>query len=129
MFTSTTILSICVAHHDPIHHTQITHTHHQELALDAVSCVTVELGNGQREIDIKKYAKIEKIPGGAIEDCHVLKGVMINKDVVAPGRMRRRIENPRILLLDCPLEYKKGESQTNVELMKESDWCVMGWWW
>jgi fatty acid/phospholipid biosynthesis enzyme len=25
--------------------------------------------------------------------------------------MRRRIENPRILLLDCPLEYKKGESQ------------------
>lgn len=50
---------------------------------------------------------------------------MINKDVVAPGRMRRRIENPRILLLDCPLEYKKGESQTNVELMKESDWCVV----
>ena len=23
----------------------------------------------------------------------------------------RRIENPRIVLLDCPLEYKKGESQ------------------
>jgi hypothetical protein len=33
--------------------------------------------------------------------------------------MRRRIENPRILLLDCPLEYKKGESQTNVEIMNE----------
>lgn len=96
----------------------------QELALDAVRCVTVEQGNGQREIDIKKYAKIEKIPGGSIEDCRVLQGVMFNKDVVAPGRMRRRIENPRILLLDCPLEYKKGESQTNVELMKESDWCV-----
>lgn len=28
-----------------------------------------ETGNGQREIDIKKYVKIEKIPGGAIEDC------------------------------------------------------------
>jgi len=24
--------------------------------------------------------------------------------------------------LDCPLEYKKGESQTNVEITKESDW-------
>ena len=23
----------------------------------------------------------------------------------------RRIENPRIVLLDCSLEYKKGESQ------------------
>lgn len=24
--------------------------------------------------------------------------------------------------MDCPLEYKKGENQTNVELMKEEDW-------
>ena len=36
--------------------------------------------------------------------------------------MRRRIENPRILLLDCPLEYKKGESMTNVEVKNENDW-------
>ena len=36
--------------------------------------------------------------------------------------MRRRIENPRILLLDCTLEYKKGESQTNIEVSKEDDW-------
>ena len=28
-----------------------------------------EASTGQREIDIKKYVKIEKIPGGAIEDC------------------------------------------------------------
>ena len=25
----------------------------------------------------------------------------------------RRIENPRIVLLDCSLEYKKGESQVS----------------
>jgi hypothetical protein len=24
--------------------------------------------------------------------------------------------------VDCPMEYKKGESQTAVELMKEEDW-------
>lgn len=94
--------------------------------MDAVRCVTVE-NHGQREIDIKKYAKIEKIPGGAIEDCRVLKGVMFQKDVVAPGRMRRKIHNPRILLMDCPLEYKKGENQTNVELTKEEDWCACSW--
>lgn len=46
---------------------------------------------------------------------------MINKDVTHP-KMRRRIENPRIVLLDCPLEYKKGESQTNVEVTDESHW-------
>lgn len=52
----------------------------------------------------------------------VLNGVMFQKDVVAPGRMRRKIHKPRILLLDCPLEYKKGENQTNVEIEKEEDW-------
>ncbi len=52
----------------------------------------------------------------------LIAGVMFNKDVVAPGRMRRKIHNPRILLLDCPLEYKKGENQTNVEILKEEDW-------
>lgn len=41
----------------------------QELALDAVTCVMSDVSGGQREIDIKKYVKIEKIPGGAIEDC------------------------------------------------------------
>ena len=57
-------------------------------------------------------------PGGELSECRVLDGVMFNKDVTH-SKMRRRIENPRILLLDCPLEYKKGESQTNVEIMKE----------
>ena len=96
-----------------------------ELALEAVQCVAVQQPDGTKEIDIKKYAKVEKIAGGAIEDCRVLKGVMMNKDVVAPGRMSRNIKNPRILLLDCPLEYKKGENQTNVEITKEEDWATL----
>ena len=73
------------------------------------------------EIDIKRYARVEKIPGGEIEDCRVLEGVMLNKDITHAS-MRRRIENPRIILLDCPLEYKKGESQTNIEISNEESW-------
>jgi len=45
----------------------------------------------------------------------VLKGVMVNKDVTHP-RMRRSIKEPRIILLDCSLEYKKGESQVRVRV-------------
>ncbi|KAG5676163.1 hypothetical protein PVAND_006012 [Polypedilum vanderplanki] len=93
------------------------------IALDAVSTVALE-ENGRTEIDIKKYAKVEKIPGGSIDDCTVLKGVMLNKDVTHP-KMRRRIENPRIVLLDCSLEYKKGESQTNVEITGETDFTKL----
>ncbi|KAJ2745957.1 T-complex protein 1 subunit gamma [Coemansia sp. BCRC 34301] len=74
-----------------------------------------------REVDIKRFVRIEKVPGGEIEESRVLDGVMINKDVVHP-KMRRHIENPRIILLDCPLEYKKGESQTNIEITREGDW-------
>jgi T-complex protein 1 subunit gamma len=91
------------------------------LALKAVRTVTHEIGNGKKEVDIKRYARVEKVPGGEIEDSRVLDGVMLNKDITHP-KMRRRIENPRIVLLDCSLEYKKGESQTNIEISKEEDW-------
>lgn len=80
--------------------------------------------NHKVEVDIKRYAKVEKIPGGEIDDSIVLKGVMFNKDT-SHSKMRRRIEKPRILLLDCPLEYKKGESQTNVEITNTDDWNTM----
>ncbi|WVQ94042.1 T-complex protein 1 subunit gamma [Kwoniella sp. CBS 9459] len=108
------------------------------LALQAVRtvAVTAEAENGLvgsstdaekgsllniKTVDLKRYARVEKVPGGEIEDSRVLSGVMVNKDVTHP-KMRRRIENPRIVLLDCPLEYKKGESQTNIEIQKEEDW-------
>ena len=90
------------------------------LALKAVRTVSTDMG-GKKEVDIKRYARIEKIPGGEIEDSEVLDGVMVNKDITHP-KMRRRIENPKVLLLDCTLEYKKGESQTNIEVSKEEDW-------
>merc|ERR1719319_1041684 len=62
-----------------------------DIAMDAVKTVTMTNGD-KKEIDIKRYAKV-----------------------------KRKIENPRILLLDCNLEYKKGESQTNIEIMDEGD--------
>ena len=87
-----------------------------DIAMDAVKTVARTSGD-KKENDIKRYAKVEKSPGGMIEDSTVLKGVMFNKDVTPP-ETKRRIENPRILLLDCNLEYKKGESQTNIKVMK-----------
>lgn len=95
-----------------------------DLAVQAALTVYEVLPNGKKEIDLKRYAKVEKIAGGDLEECRVLKGVMFNKDITHP-RMRRKIQNPRVILLDCPLEYKKGESQTNVEITKESDWELM----
>merc|ERR1711981_1224509 len=97
-----------------------------DMAISAVKTVTIKDDKQQniKEIDIKRYAKVEKVPGGLISDSKVLNGVMINKDITH-SKMRRRIENPRILLLDCPLEYTKGESQTDVELAGTADFTRM----
>ncbi|KAJ7880270.1 chaperonin Cpn60/TCP-1 family [Mycena olivaceomarginata] len=92
-----------------------------KLALEAVRTVAQD-ENGMKTVDIKRYARVEKVPGGEIEQSTVLSGVMLNKDITHP-QMRRRIANPRIILLDCPLEYKKGESQTNMEFSREGDWA------
>ena len=39
------------------------------MALDAVEIVARQLTRGATDIDIKRYARVEKIPGGAVEDC------------------------------------------------------------
>ncbi|KII61080.1 T-complex protein 1 subunit gamma [Thelohanellus kitauei] len=90
-----------------------------QLAWDSIQTVSISKG-GRDEIDFKRYARVEKIPGGHITDSHILRGLVLNKDVVHTG-MKRKILKPRILLLDCSLEYKKGESQTSLELVKAQD--------
>merc|ERR1712039_27226 len=92
-----------------------------DLAIKAAQTVCIEGPDGKKDIDLKRYAKVEKLAGGELTQCEVLDGVMFNKDITHP-RMRREIKNPRVVLLDCPLEYTKGESQTNVEITKEADW-------
>uniref|UniRef100_A0A060TC38 T-complex protein 1 subunit gamma n=1 Tax=Blastobotrys adeninivorans TaxID=409370 RepID=A0A060TC38_BLAAD len=97
-----------------------------ELAIKAVRIVARPSTPGATlqasDIDTKRYARVERVPGGEVQDSEVLDGVMLNKDVVHP-QMKRKIEAPRILLLDCPLEYKKGESQTAIEVSKETDFA------
>lgn len=95
-----------------------------DMAIQAVLTVAETTKGGDSVVDIKRYAKVEKIPGGELEDAKVLKGIMFQKDITH-SKMRRRIENPRILLLDSPLEYKKGESQTTMEISDDQDWNAM----
>lgn len=117
-----TIVKSCVG-------TKFTHRHSDlmcQLAIESVRTIIAQEVEGisSRDIDIKRFVRIEKIPGGSFEESRVLKGVVLNKDILHP-KMRRRIENPRILLLDCPLEYKKGESMTGVNLEKEEDFELL----
>jgi T-complex protein 1 subunit gamma len=92
-----------------------------DLALKACRCIMRNVKNVNKlNLEIKRYAKVEKIPGGMMDECMVLEGVMMNKDVTHGG-MRRHIKNPRVLLLDCTLEYKKAESQTAMHMSNDTD--------
>ncbi|KAI5172471.1 T-complex protein 1 subunit gamma, partial [Pancytospora epiphaga] len=96
-----------------------------ELALRAAMLVknATDLENGEsfnkKRIDIKNDIRVEKILG-VFEECEVIEGVLIEKDLVH-AQMRRKIESPSILLLDSALEYKKGESVTSFEFSKNED--------
>jgi T-complex protein 1 subunit gamma len=93
-----------------------------EMAIESVRLTKVVDPTTQRlDIDVKRYVRVEKIPGGEQSECRVMRGVMLNKDVTH-AKMKRRIVNPKILLLDCSLEYKKGESQTSVEITDEANY-------
>jgi len=91
-----------------------------DLALQAVRTILVDEG-GRKEVDIKRYCKIEKIPGGEITDSCVVPGVIIEKDITHP-KMRRKIVLPRIILLDCNLEYKKSQNPVNHKIKEATDW-------
>lgn len=91
-----------------------------DLALKAVRLITVEEG-GKKEVDLKRYCRIEKIPGGDITESVVIPGVVIPKDVTH-SKMRRRIENPRVILLDCSLEYNKSGNSVTQSVDKAPDW-------
>lgn len=86
----------------------------EEMALKAVRMVKTVV-DGKVRVDTKNFVKVEKILGGSVEESEVLDGVIINKDVLNPN-MRKFIEKAKVVLLDFPLEYKKGENQMNIEM-------------
>lgn len=88
-----------------------------ELSLKAAK----EFDLRENPINNSAYLKIQKIPFGNFEDSKILSGVMIIKDISHP-KMRRIIKNAKILLLDCPIEFRKGESQASIEMFDENDW-------
>lgn len=85
----------------------------EEMALKSVKMISTPTS-----CDIKNNIKVEKIVGPG--ECEVVDGIIINKDIIHP-QMRKRIENPRVVILDTPLEYKKGESSTSYEFKNNSD--------
>lgn len=84
-----------------------------ELCVQAVKQI-VEEENGKLVADIDNI-KVEKKSGGSSADSQLIKGIIIDKEVVHPG-MPKRAENPKIALLNCALEVKETETDAEIRI-------------
>ncbi|KAF7302586.1 1-phosphatidylinositol-3-phosphate 5-kinase [Mycena chlorophos] len=63
-----------------------------------------------QDMDVRRYVKIKKIPGGIPSDSEYVDGAVITKNV-AHKQMSRTQKNPRVMLVTFPLEYYRQEGQ------------------
>jgi len=81
--------------------------------VEAVKQVAKE-SNGKIVIDTD-FIQIEKKAGGEIMDTSLIKGVVIDKEIVN-ATMPKKVENAKIALLDAALEIEKTETDAKIEI-------------
>jgi len=84
-----------------------------EIASSAILSVAQEV-EGQYRVDLDDIM-MEKKPGVSLTDTRIIKGIVLNKEVVHPG-MPKRVENAKIALLSSALEVKKTEFDAKVNI-------------
>jgi thermosome len=84
-----------------------------DFAVDAVLQVAEKTGAVYRA-DVDDI-KVEKKPGGSLTDTVLIRGVLLDKEVVHPG-MPKRVEDAKIALLNCPLEVEKTEFDAKLNI-------------
>ncbi len=84
-----------------------------KIIVDAVKQVAEEK-DGTIVIDTD-LIKIEKKAGGEVKDTTLIRGILVDKEVVNAG-MPKRVEDAKILLIDCPLEIEKTETDAKIQI-------------
>ena len=87
--------------------------HLAEIAIEAVKQIAEKRGE-RRVADIDNIQIIKK-EGKSLHDTELVKGVILDKEVVHAG-MPKRIENAKIALLNCPLEVEKTEFSAEIRI-------------
>jgi len=88
------------------------------LVVEAVKTVA-RIENGKIKID-REDIKREKKAGGGIEDIELVKGIVIDKEVVHP-QMPKVVKNAKIALLDTALEVKETETDAEIRITKPEE--------
>ena len=84
-----------------------------DLVVDAALQV-IEKKDGKYKLSLDNV-KIEKKKGESLEESVLIKGIVLDKEVVHP-LMPKRVENAKIALIDAPLEIEKPEWTTKINV-------------
>jgi len=84
-----------------------------EIAVEAVRQVAEKVGD-KYKVDLDNI-KFEKKEGGSVKDTKLIRGVVIDKEVVHPG-MPKRVENAKIALINEALEVKETETDAEIRI-------------
>ena len=88
-----------------------------KLVVDAILRIAEK--HGEKYVVDLDNVKVEKKAGGSIQDSNLIKGIILDKEVVHSG-MPLKIQNAKIALLNCPLEIEKTEMSAEIRISDPS---------
>ena len=84
-----------------------------ELCMNAIEAIAEQV-DGEWVADIDKV-QIQKKAGEGIDDTKMIKGIILDKEVVSPG-MPKIIKDAKILLIQSAIEIEKTEFDTKLQI-------------
>ena len=88
-------------------------SHLAELVVKAVTAVSEQEGE-KFVVDVDDI-KVEKKAGGSIEDCKIIEGIVLDKEIVHGG-MPKKINDAKIALINSALEISKTETDAKINI-------------
>jgi thermosome len=84
-----------------------------DLAVKACKQVATQV-DGKWKVDIENIA-IQKQKGESLEDTELIKGIVMDKEIVHPG-MKKLVKNAKIALIESALEITKTEFDSKINI-------------
>ncbi len=84
-----------------------------KVVVDAILKIATKKGETY-SVDLENI-KVEKKSGGSIQDTQIVKGIVLDKEIVHSG-MPTKIENSKIALLNSALEIEKTEMSSEIRI-------------
>lgn len=72
-------------------------------------------------IDVRKYIKIKRVPGGSPKDSEYISGTVFTKSILNKN-LPRLLTNPRVMLFDYAFEFEQGDTRmSRLDSLRESE--------